>query len=135
MTPNYRPFYLFLLAVFGCVIGFGVYVSSLTNCNESKIGPLECHKLYLAFGVLFAIGVLLVVGAGLFALLPAPSSGDAPGKSVFDGFIKVLPPIATLVLGYYFGSTQTETKAERRSQEVPAVEQSGSSPTSGQVKK
>lgn len=129
MNPNYKPFYLFLAAVLVAVISFGIYVGSLTSCNLSAIGALECHKLYLAFGVLFAIVIMLVIGAGLFALLPPPASGDAPGKTIFDGFIKVLPPIATLVLGYYFGSTQTGSKAPEPKQKEPVVaEQAASSP-------
>jgi hypothetical protein len=80
MNPNFKPFYLFLTAVFLTVVASGVYVSKLADCNASSIGALECHKLYLAFGVLFAIVVMLVIGAGLYALLPPPQSGDGPGK-------------------------------------------------------
>jgi hypothetical protein len=131
MNPNFRPFYFFLAAVLIAVIAFGLYVRELTDCSTSLIGPLECHKLYLAFGVLFAIVIMLIIGAGLYALVPAPTSGEAPGKSIFDGFIKVLPPIATLVLGYYFGSTQTTAKSvEQRSSQTSGTQQAASAPVS-----
>ena len=68
---------------------------------------MECYKLYMAFGVLFAVAVVLALGAGLYALVPPNAEGDHPGKDIFDTLSKTLLPVVTLVLGYYFGSSQT----------------------------
>jgi hypothetical protein len=39
-------------------------------------------------------------------LIPPPSTGEHPGKQIFDTLAKTLLPVVTLVLGYYFGSAQ-----------------------------
>ena len=106
-----KPFYIFVALLAAAGVAFGFYVSGLTSCKD--LAPAtgaftqgDCHKLYLAFGVLFAVAVMLALGAAFYALLPPPSTGTKnPGEQIFDAFTKILPPIVTLVLGYYFGST------------------------------
>jgi hypothetical protein len=115
-----KAFYVFLVVLLLACAGFGWYVHEIDSCAkmsaESKSGftDFECHKLYFAFGVLFAIAIMLALGAGIYALVPPPAAGsDNPGKSIFEGFLKLWPPIITLVLGYYFGSSQgTQPKKE-----------------------
>jgi hypothetical protein len=47
-------------------------------------------------------GIMLVFLFGM-SLYAAETSGTA-GKEIFDGCLKALPPIATLALGFWFGS-------------------------------
>lgn len=100
-------FFLFLAAVIAAGLGFGYYAKDIKCAEITAIPALECLRLYLAFGVLFAVAVLLAVGAGFYALIPPPASGEHPGKQIFDTLAKSLLPVVTLVLGYYFGSTQS----------------------------
>ena len=117
-----KAFFAFLAAILIAGIGFGFYVSGLEPCSKSTLGGLECHKLYLAFGVLFAVAIMLALGAAFYAFVPANGgAGDPPGKQIFDSFMKTLAPIATLVLGYYFGSTQTTTQSTKDEKPVTAA--------------
>jgi hypothetical protein len=56
----------------------------------------EREKFQLAKWILLAIAILFASGAG--ALYRRPSEA----KEIFEACKTVLPPIATLVIGYYF---------------------------------
>ncbi len=48
--------------------------------------------------------ITLSVVAGFFVLGGlAQLFGGKPGEKIFDVCISILPPIATLIIGYYFG--------------------------------
>jgi hypothetical protein len=99
--------YAFMVMLVVFVVAFLYNLKSL-GCDKAAadFSVLECHKLYMSFGVLFSIGIMLLVSAGLYILSEPPEDkADIPAKNVFDSFAKQLIPIATLVLGYYFGST------------------------------
>jgi hypothetical protein len=117
-----KNFFIFLGILLASGIAFGFYISNLDSCSvmaghsNSAFTEIECHKLYLAFGVLFAIAIMLALGAGIYALIPPhQGSTDSPGKNIFENFAKIFPPIITLVLGYYFGSAQTAQPAKEKS--------------------
>ncbi len=57
----------------------------------------EREKLELAKWLLLGIAILFLLG-GLGLLL-----ADENGQKLFDAVAAILPPIATLVIGYYFG--------------------------------
>ena len=107
------PFFLFLILIVAAGIGFGYYATDIKCSAVTSISGLECFRLYRAFGVLFAVAVLLAIAAAFYALLPPPQQGDNPGKQIFDTFSKSLLPIVTLVLGYYFGSSQSAATANK----------------------
>lgn len=108
-----RSFFAFLLVLFVMCAGMGTYVYNIPSCKEmaSSFPIMECYKLYMAFGVLFAVAIMLALGAGFYALVPPPANGEHPGKQIFDTLSKTLLPVITLVLGYYFGSAQAGAQA------------------------
>lgn len=59
---------------------------------------LEEAKFRLAKGILFGIGTLFTLGGLAYTFTPAT------GKEIFEKCVTLLPPITTLVLGYYFGT-------------------------------
>jgi len=132
-----ESFFLFLLVVVVAGFGFGYYAKDIQCSKVVSISGLECFRLYLAFGVLFAVAVLLAVAAAFYALIPPPEQGENPGKQIFDTFSKSLLPVVTLVLGYYFGSSQTNSQSKEKAPESPASSASGvqsgtaSAPTKG----
>ena len=138
-----KAFFVFLGVLLVAGIAFGLYISNLDSCavmaarTTSAFTELECHKLYLAFGVLFAIALMLALGAGFYAFLPPPQNAtDNPGKLVFENFSKIFPPIITLVLGYYFGSSQTaQSIKEKPASQVGSSAQTTSDPASAPPKK
>lgn len=106
-----KPFFVFLILLVTLCAGVGVYAYRIDSwsANAAVFPVMECYKLYMAFGVLFAVAVVLALGAGFYALVPPHGQGDHPGKNIFDTLSKTLLPVVTLVLGYYFGSSQTAT--------------------------
>lgn len=113
------PFFSFLVLVGLSGVGFAYYAKDISCTQITSIAGLDCFRLYLAFGVLFAVAVLLAVSAAFYALLPPPAQGEHPGKQIFDTMAKSLLPIVTLVLGYYFGSSQASSQAGQTANSVP----------------
>ena len=117
----------FVAALLFAGIAFGLYVSGLDKCSvmaarNAGFTELECQKLYLAFGVLFAVALLLLLSAAFYAFVPAPTGAtDSPGRQIFENFVKILPPIVTLVLGYYFGSAGTNAASKEPKVAGPSV--------------
>lgn len=133
---SHKSFFAFLLVLFVMCSGVGLYVFNLDSCAQQAAAfpIMECYKLYMAFGVLFAVAIMLSLGAGFYALIPPPASGDHPGKLIFDTLSKTLLPVITLVLGYYFGSAQVTNNAaadkHAKAQAQPSA-QGASAPPSG----
>ncbi|MCE4553987.1 hypothetical protein [Pelomonas cellulosilytica] len=116
------PFFLFLLILVGAGIGFGFYAKDIDCRTVTSIAGLECYRLYLAFGVLFTVAVLMAMAAAFYVLVPPPAAGGHPGQSVFDTFAKSLVPVVTLVLGFYFGSNgQTAVSKDKPADQTPGV--------------
>lgn len=64
--------------------------------KEGSVTPL--HLLCLAKWILAVVGVIYVI-AGIAELFK-------PGSALFEACKVTLPSIATLVIGYYFGSSK-----------------------------
>lgn len=104
--------FLTLLAFF---VGIFVWHIRDLKCDDTNGFDVPCHKMYMSFGVLFCIGILLLTSGGLYILLPPPSDNASfPAKDVFDSFTKQLIPIATLVLGYYFGTASDKPEKPKK---------------------
>jgi hypothetical protein len=58
----------------------------------------EEARLNLAVWLLLGLAILLVLGALAYIL----ATDVRRGEKIFEASITVLPPIATLVVGYYF---------------------------------
>ena len=125
-----KPFFSFLAVLVALCVAFGFYVASLKSCSatDNALPGLECHKLYLAFGVLFAVAIMLALGAAFYALIAPPTTGDHPGKQIFDTLSKSLVPVITLVLGYYFGSAQVSAKSASEKASPPETKASVPAP-------
>jgi hypothetical protein len=68
--------------------------------------------------------MLLLISAGLYIFNPPPANSENAAKNVFDTFAKVLLPIATLILGYYFGTGNMKASStDPRPKEPPKEQQ------------
>jgi hypothetical protein len=76
---------------------------------------LEKSKMYFAAAVLAFLAFIFMLAAILYGLGPEPtaSSTDAPGKVIFDACVKIIPPMVTLILGFYFGTVQEKSQSAR----------------------
>jgi hypothetical protein len=66
----------------------------------------EMSRLYFAAGTLAVLSFVFLVSMILYALGPDGASEDSPGKVIFEACVKVIPPIVTLIIGFYFGAQQ-----------------------------
>jgi len=86
---------------------------------------LEVSRLYFAAGVIGGLGFLSVFSIVVYVWGPpgSPQGGEPPGKVIFDACVKIIPPIVTLVLGYYFGTSKAQATSTRtdKPQEKTAV--------------
>ena len=67
-------------------------------------------RLYFAAGVLAFLAFIFIVAMLIYAFGSDGSAAEAPGKVIFDSCVKVLPPIATLIIGFYFGAYQAASR-------------------------
>lgn len=76
----------------------------ITRPNEN---PNE-HSRMVSFGsvILTGAGLIFLLAMAMYYFEPRIEGVDSRGKEIFDRIITVLPPIVTLVLGYYFGKNE-----------------------------
>lgn len=108
-----------VIAVIAALLVFtGVFMYYISH-RQPPAGaePFEYYRMFFAYGILVAIAVLLVLAAALYFLAGSTAKPEnQAGKEIFDSFIKILPPIATLVIGYYFGTTQANKPVPEKSE-------------------
>ena len=93
----------FVLAVMAVIAGFLAVKMWLAP------PPTQAAKqLHFAAVVLTGVGVVFLTSMGMY-YFDSPTGTNAPSKEIFDTCVKVLPPIVTLVLGYYFGRREGES--------------------------
>lgn len=76
----------------------------------------ETSRLHFAAVILTGIGLLFFMAMAMYYFdgydlatgARAASNSGAVGKSIFESCVQVLPPIVTLVLGYYFGRRESD---------------------------
>jgi len=102
---------LVVLAALMAALVAGVMYGLLFRTDVKKF---ELSRLYFAVGVLLSLGFVFVL-AMLFYVYgpdPVPPTAEPPGKVIFDACVKVIPPIATLIIGFYFGTYQATAKTQ-----------------------
>jgi hypothetical protein len=111
-------------AMWGLIIGSGIFTAVLVGVLFGGPEPdFEVRRLFFAAGVLGVLSFLLVLGIAVLVWgPPAQGGGEAPGKLVFDSLIKVIPPIITLVLGFYLGQSTAGKPASEQQQQRSAIQ-------------
>lgn len=72
------------------------------------MSEFEKSKMYFAASVLAFLAFIFLLAMIFYALGPEPShpSTESSGKTIFDACVKVIPPLVTLIIGFYFGASQ-----------------------------
>lgn len=111
-------------AMWGLIIVSGIFTAVLISALFTGPEPdFEVRRLFFAAGVLGVLSFLLILGIAVLVWgPPAQGGGEAPGRLVFDSLIKVIPPIITLVLGFYFGQSTAGKPASEPQQQRPAAQ-------------
>lgn len=101
-------FVISLLVVAGLAGGVAYGMFSVGTFDD-----FEKSKLYFAAAVLAFLAFIFLLAMIFYAVGPEPkvAGGDAPGKAIFDACVKVIPPLVTLIIGFYFGASQSNDAA------------------------
>jgi hypothetical protein len=68
----------------------------------------ERRRLYFAAVVLTGLGLIFLMAMSMFYFAPTdPAERLKAGSKIFETCVSVIPPIVTLVLGYYFGRSDS----------------------------
>jgi len=91
-----------------------VIVSSLAGYvaygmfGVGTMAEIEKSKMYFAAAVLAFLAYIFMLAIIIYALGPDPAPGvtEPPGKKIFDSCVTIIPPLVTLIVGFYFGTSQ-----------------------------
>src|SRR5262249_187384 len=98
---------------------------------------LESKQLHFAAVTLTGLGLLFALAMAMYYWSP---KDHTPAKEIFDACKTIIPPIITLILGYYFGREKGSTDVSSRARSdqpigtqpdiasAPTVEASSSKP-------
>ena len=96
---------LLLVSVLAAGVAYGMFA-------VGTFQEFEKSKLYFAAAVLAFLAFIFMLAMIFYALGPEPTVGsEPPGKAIFDACVKVIPPLVTLVIGFYFGAAQEKSAA------------------------
>ena len=84
-------------------VAYGMFsVGSFSQFEKSKLYFAAAILAFLAFIFLFA---MLFYAVGPEATV---ANTEPPGKVIFDACVTVIPPLVTLIIGFYFGTSQVK---------------------------
>jgi uncharacterized BrkB/YihY/UPF0761 family membrane protein len=91
--------------------------------NVGVMAEYEKSKMYFAAAVLAFLAFVFMLAMILYAFAPntPQGAGEAPGKVIFDACVKVIPPMVTLIIGFYFGSAHERTAAAKTGGAAPSI--------------
>lgn len=97
---------LFVITI-AIVSGLAVYVAH-GMFAVGTMPELEKSKMYFAASVLAFLAFIFLISIIIYAMGPEPTvqSVEPPGKLIFDSCVKIIPPLVTLIVGFYFGASQ-----------------------------
>ena len=98
---------LIIISSLAAYVAFGMFA-------VGTMEEFEKSKMYFAAAVLAFLAFIFMLAIIFYGLGPEPkdSNSDNPGKSIFDACVKVIPPIVTLIIGFYFGASQDSINNE-----------------------
>ena len=74
-----------------------------------KGGTQATRHLYFGSVVLTSLALVFVLGMAMYFFAPTDKSVQA--KEIFDACKQIIPPVLTLVIGFYFGKKSEATAA------------------------
>ncbi|NEQ52611.1 MAG: hypothetical protein F6K11_21140 [Leptolyngbya sp. SIO3F4] len=118
-TPvdNPGPIFVFsggLLFIVVCIV-FVLFFNRAQGQQEDEKARFEFQRLSFAAVVLTGLGLIFLESMAMYYW--APPNSEA-GKAIFEACKTVIPPIITLVLGYYFGKSDQVQSSQKRQTQV-----------------
>jgi hypothetical protein len=95
---------LFVIAL--VVIGVLAAIVAKGMFDVGTMPTFEMSKMYFAAAILAFLAFIFMLAIIVYALGQDPEQAgvDSPGKVIFDACVKVIPPMVTLIIGFYFGT-------------------------------
>lgn len=62
----------------------------------------EARQLYFGSVVLTAMALVFTLGMAMYYFAPDPQHAERAAK-IFEAVVHIIPPLLTLVIGFYFG--------------------------------
>ena len=87
--------------------GFGILISKIVEVVNGTGRDTETRQLHFAAVILSGLALLFILSMGMYYWAPSDRAGVA--KEIFDASKTIIPPIVTLVLGYYFGKRTADS--------------------------
>jgi hypothetical protein len=99
-------FFPTLLAISLLMAGVGIGMYKMGKLP--RYDDFEMTKLFFASAILAFLAFIFMLSIIAYAFGPEPTSPstESAGKIIFDACAKIIPPIVTLIIGFYFGTTQ-----------------------------
>jgi hypothetical protein len=115
MPDNLLIFSGGLLVVILCVVL--VLLRLRYTGEQSSSSIFETRRLYFAGVVLTGLGIIFLESMAMYFWgTQGKGTDEDVGKNIFDACKTIIPPIATLVLGFYFG------KSDNHGQSAPPID-------------
>lgn len=71
--------------------------------KESPSASVDAKLIHFGAVILTGLGLIFLLSMAMFYF---DVEGSMRGKEIFDSTKTILPPVVTLILGYYFGKKQ-----------------------------
>ena len=107
-STQYPIALVFLTIVLSFYLLIGIILIIKVSLQPKEPITPELRQLHLAAGILTGVSLIFLIAMGLYFF--QEGTDKAAGRDIFDACVKILPPIITLVLGYYFGRSAREPK-------------------------
>jgi glucan phosphoethanolaminetransferase (alkaline phosphatase superfamily) len=116
-TANPNPVLFFSLGLLS--IAFLIFLVLYFNRDQGKAaiekGQFEFQRLNFAAVILMGLALVFLESMAMYYWSP-PSQVEV-GKNIFETCKTVIPPIITLVLGYYFGRSDLSQASQDKNRE------------------
>lgn len=100
---------LLIVLLAALFVGMTSVIDSLRRPAHKLRTDYEALQMHFAAVTLTGLGILFALGMAMYYWTVAEPGSPRiqAGKEIFDAVKTVVPPIVTLILGYYFGSKST----------------------------
>jgi hypothetical protein len=99
------------------IAALGLLVTKVIEALKGTGKDPETRQLHFAAVTLSGLGLVFLLSMAMYYWPPRTGSDSA--KDIFDASKTIIPPIVTLVLGYYFGKRSNETPASETTADKP----------------
>lgn len=97
-----------LLVIVVCIVIVLLALRYTEDPKASGSAVFETRRLYFAAVVLTGLGIIFLEAMAMYYWGSQSAGAEEVGKNIFDACKTIIPPIVTLVLGFYFGKSDNQ---------------------------